>query len=86
MESYLDAVSCGIFSDDHDNDYYRLISGWSWKMVEKTAGGGCTADEFLTGDSDLLVYMEMDDDNNYNCDAMLVEELENDQTWPRSSW
>ena len=33
------------------------------KLIEKTGDGGCMLDEFLTGDSDLPVCMETDDDN-----------------------
>ena len=44
----------------------------------KTGDGGCTADVFLTGDSDLPVCIEMDDDNNW--DTMFLEELGNDLT------
>ena len=44
----------------------------------KTGVGGCTADEFLTGDSDLPVCIEMDDDNNW--DIMFLDKLGNDLT------
>jgi len=44
----------------------------------KTGDGGCTADEFLTGDS------EMDDDN---WDTTFLEELGNDQNCEEvASW
>ena len=38
--------------------------------------GSCTVDEFLTGDSDLSVCVEMDDDN---WDTRFLEELGKDQ-------
>ena len=50
----------------------------------KTGDGGCTADEFLTGDSDLPVCVEMDDDN---WDTTFLEELGNDQNCEEvASW
>ena len=33
------------------------------KFIEKNGDGGCKLDEFLTGDSELPVCMETDDDN-----------------------
>ena len=32
-------------------------------LIEKIGNGGCTVDEFLNGDSDLPVCVDMDDDN-----------------------
>ena len=50
----------------------------------KTGDGDCTADEFLTGDSDLPVCLEMDDDN---WDTTFLEELGNDQNCEEvASW
>ena len=42
----------------------------------KIGDGSCTVDEFLTGDSDLSVCVEMDDDN---WDTRFLEELGKDQ-------
>jgi len=47
-------------------------------LIEKTGDGGCKVDEFLTGDSDLPVCVEMDDDN---WDTTFLEELGNDQNF-----
>ena len=41
------------------------------QLIEKTGTGGCTVDEFLTGDSDLPVCVEMDD----NWDTEFIAEL-----------
>ena len=47
------------------------------QLIEKTSTGGCTIDEFLTGDSsDLPVCMEMDHDN---WDTVFLAEIENEQ-------
>ena len=46
------------------------------QLIEKTGTGGCTIDEFLTGDSDLPVCAEMDDDN---WDTAFLAEIGNEQ-------
>lgn len=45
-------------------------------LIEQTGGEGCTVDEFLTGDNDLPVCVEMDDGN---WDAAFLEEFGEDQ-------
>lgn len=49
----------------------------AWKKIQILIGtGGCTNDKFLTSDSDLLVYAEMDDDN---CNSCREDEDSNDE-------
>ena len=45
-------------------------------LYTKIGDGSCTVDEFLTGDSELSVCVEMDDDN---WDTRFLEELGKDQ-------
>ena len=57
-----------------------ISSPVAWKkirmLIDKTGTGGCTIDELLTSDSDLLVYVEMDDDN---CNSCREDEDSNDE-------
>ena len=46
-------------------------------LIDNISDSGCTVDEFLTGDSDLAVCVEMDDDN---WDTTFLEELGEDQS------
>ena len=75
LDMGLDVVNRGI-EDDSDpfleaDERMELES-----LIEKTGDGGCTVDEFLNGDSDLPVCVEMDDDN---WNITFIEELGNDQ-------
>ena len=76
LDRELDVVNRGI-EDDSDPfleaDERMELEG----LIEKIGGGGCTVDEFLTGDSDLSVCIEMDDDN---WDTTFLEELGDDQS------
>ena len=46
-------------------------------LIDNISDSGCTVDEFFTGDSDLAVCVEMDDDN---WDTAFLEELGEDQS------
>lgn len=71
LDRELDVVNRGI-EDDADPfievDECMELEG----LIDKTGGDSCTVDEFLTGDSDLPVCVEMDDDN---WDAAIIEGL-----------
>ena len=62
LDGGLDVVNRGV-EDDSDPfieaDERIELEG----LIEKTGDGGCSLDEFLTGDSDLPVCVEMDNDN-----------------------
>ena len=45
------------------------------RLIEKTADDGCSTVEFVAGDDDLLVCVEMDDDN---WQSVFLDELTND--------
>ena len=58
----LDVVNHGI--EDDSDPFLEADERMELEtLIEKTGDGGCTVDEFLNGDSDLLVCVEMDDDN-----------------------
>lgn len=74
LDKELDMVSRGIDDSDPflDADERMELE----QLIEKTGADSCTVEEFVTGDSDLSVCAEMDDDN---WDAAFVAELGNDQ-------
>ena len=74
LDRELDVVSRGI-EDDSDPFLEADERTELEDLIEKTGDGSCTVDEFLTGDSDLPVCVEMDDDN---WDTRFLEELGND--------
>ena len=53
-----------------------VVNNSNYTRNTKISDGSCTVDEFLTGDSDLSVCVEMDDDN---WDTRFLEELGKDQ-------
>ena len=71
LDMGLDVVYRGI-EDDLEADKRMELQ----TLIEQTGCEGCTVDQFLTGDSDLPVCMEMDDDN---WEAAFLEELEEHQ-------
>jgi len=74
LDRELDVVSRGI-EDDSDPFLEADERTELEDLIEKTGDGGCAVDEFLTGNSDLPVCVEMDDDNR---DTRFLKELGND--------
>ena len=75
LDRELDVVTRGIEEDSDpflEADEHMELE----QLIEKTGTGGCTIDEFLTGDSDLEVCAEMDDDN---WDTAFLAEIGNEQ-------
>ena len=62
LDTGLDVI-CRIINDDEDPFLAADERMELENLIEKTGDGGCTLDEFLTGDSDLPVCVEMDDEN-----------------------
>ena len=62
LDTGLDVI-CHTINDDEDPFLEADERIELDKLIEKTGDGGCVLDEFLTGDSDLAVCVEMDDDN-----------------------
>ena len=71
----MDVVNHGI--EDGSDPYLEAGERMELEsLIEKIGDGGCTVEEFLNGDSDLPVCVDMDD-NNWN--TTFIEELGNDQ-------
>ena len=75
LDMGLDVVNRGI-EDDLDPFLEADKRMELQTLIEQTGCEGCTVDQYLTGDSDLPVCMEIDDDN---WEAAFLEELEEHQ-------
>ena len=71
LDTGLDVI-CRTINDDEDPFLEADERIELDKLIEKTGDGGCVLDEFLAGDSDLAVCVEMDDDN---WETVFFEEL-----------